>query len=1581
MTNSFPFSPWISLLLLMLPLGAQAEDGNRLTYLDDFAEPYWVGLETPRLTTPQWIGAEGVDAVVILSIDDMQETEKYESYLRPILERLKKIDGRAAVSIMTCKTDPKDPQLQAWLQEGLSLEAHTVHHPCPLLGDHGFELAKSTYESSVDLMAAIPDNRPVAFRMPCCDSMNSVSPRFFAEIFQRRTEAGNFLSIDSSVFNVTTPRDATLPRALVLDEDGREKFRKYIPTDRGPYVNFIEDYPYPYVIGRLTWELPSMYPSDWAAQHFHGKNDVDGKNHPGTIRDWQSALDVAVLKQGIFAITFHPHGWIQSHQVVRFIDYAVATYGSRVRFLTFGEIDRRLTTHLLSGHPLRAENGEDNGVRILDVNDDGYMDVVIANEKARTTRVWEPGAERWVDTEFPVAAVTVDGDGHRLDAGVRFGVLEPSGHASFVVQNDAASGLWHFSGTSWYEQPWGVKGLSTDTVLRNEGMRLRDLDGDGTCELLFAGEREGGAFRWDSSRAEWTRLPFAFPEATRIVDAHGRDAGLRFVDLDRDGHDDIVFSDSQRYSAHLFGDLSSGWNRPLVAARRDAEAPDGQDGSTAPVIPAFVRADGSNNGVWTSHRRIRVQNEDTGEDVQKSAVSFTRLLGNSPPPARTPAESMRAMQVRAGFEVELMAAEPLVMDPINMEWGPDGKLWVVEMADYPLGMDDKGKPGGRVRFLEDPDGDGRYERSTLFLDEIPFPTSVLPWGKGVLITAAPDVFYAEDTDGDGRADRREALYLGFGTFNQQHLVNGLRWGLDNWVYLANGDSGGSVESVKTGEKIELGSRDLRIRPDEGLIDAQAGLTQYSRDRDDWGNWFGCNNPNPGWHYALADHYTRRNPHIPPPNGRVDLAGDRTVYPIGRVFALRRNPGDDGPGTFTSASGVIVYGDDLFGPHFRGNTFTSEPVHNMIHRRVLQPDGVTFKSDRAPGEERAEFLASSDPWFRPTTLRTGPDGSLWFADMCRLVIEHPKWIPDDIEKGLFLRAGYDKGRIYRIRPVAAEPRSIPKLDGLSAEELVAALDTPSRWQRDTIHRMLVRRADVSALPALRTLLGTKTRALARARLHALCIVDGLDALTPDLVVRAIRDEHPGVRRHAVRIGESLLDRAPAVSKAFLGLLDDPDPHVQLQLAYSLGEWDDPRAGEALAELAMRHHDDRFITAAVMSSAVGELGSILRAVRLSPENEARHAALMRFLPLAVSTAGRDGTVLGEAIDLLSVTDGEGRFAAWQYETVYNLVDQMRRDGTSMRKLHSEAKGGLASKFEQLEAIFDTARTIATNPDANIEQRAKVAGILGGGLKQDQSDLGVMASLLGPQTPVDSQLDIVRSIGRLSDDRVPARLLEDWSGHTPTVRNAILDVLLTRTAWAHAFYKAIEAQPLLATAVDSARRDVFLSRLAERDRGHAEELLGGAIRRDRREVREKFSSVLDTAGEPMRGKPVFEATCSKCHRFNGSGNEVGPDLATLSNKTPDSLLTAILDPNRAVEDKYIQYVAVTMDGRVLSGLISNETSSSIALVSADAKQEVILRKELVQLESSGISQMPEGLEQSLDEQKLADLIAYLLATQPAK
>lgn len=1543
-----------------------AGDGNRLTYLDDFVNPYWVGLNAPKLVTPQWFGEPGVDAVFIFSIDDMRATEKYESYLRPILDRLKKIYGHAPVSIMTCKTPVADEQHQTWLKEGLSLEVHTVDHPCPLFQKNDFADARRNYEDSIDLMYSIPNNRPVAFRMPCYDSLNTLSPRFFAELFNGVTAKGHFLTLDSSISNITTPSDPFLPRELVLDEDGGEKFRKYIPTHMGPYANWIEDYPYPYVIDRLCWEFPSMVPDDWTGQNYHGTNN------PATYADWAAALEVVVLKQGQFSFTFHPYGWIDADLMVRFIDHAVDAYGSSLRFVTFAEIERRMNEHLLAGHALRAANGQDNGVRVLDIDADGYMDVVIGNETERLTRIWNPKTETWLETGFPVQLVDTDENGERREVGARFGVLQKNGYASFVLSSGTKSGVWHFQREEWIQVTDAVPeidGHRVETVRagQDRGVRLRDVDGDGVCEWIVGNAEQNDVFSWDAASTAWRRLGFGLPLDTQIVTSEGKDAGLRFADIDEDGSDDVLVSNAERYSAHLFSGPRNGWSRVVVNTSRDTDP----ESSAKRAIPSFVRADGTNNGVWIKDRHIWLQNEETGRSL--SQVSFTSLLEGGEALARSPKQSLASMVVRPGFRVELMAAEPLVMDPVNMEWGSDGKLWVVEMADYPLGLDDQGKPGGRVRYLEDRDGDGQYDRSTLFLDEIPFPTSVLPWGKGVLVTAAPDVFYAEDTDGDGRADRRETLYTGFEPGNQQHRVNGLRWGLDNWVYIANGDSGGVVTSKKTGERVNIRGRDLRVRPDTGELDAQSGQSQYGRERDDWGNWFGCSNPNQGWHFALADHYTRRNSHIAPPRGRVYLSDDRVIYPIGRVFshfAGYQKPLENHPNFFTSACGIAVYRDDLFGESFQQNIFVSEPIHNLLHRRVLVPEGVTFTSQRGPGEESVEFLASSDSWFRPTTARTGPDGALWVADMYRFVLEHPEWIDDEFEKTLFLRAGHDKGRLYRVVPVDAAPREIPRLSELSVEELVAALDSPSGWQRDTVHRLLVRRGDPAAVIPLRTLLLTRHTSLALARLHAMCILDGLKALPSELLLRGLRDESPGVRRHAVRIAESLLDSAPELAAGVLELTDDEDLFARQQVAYSLGEWNNPRAGEALGRMAIEN-ENQFITAAVLSSSRSQLGAFLRVLTRAPTSPKRSELLLSLVTVAVKTVRQDDTGLVLILDLLQAPAGLDSFAEWQYDLLVKVVQE-----ENLKTLRARASGALRSKIDGLQAAFDASRKIVLDTEASTVQRAALARLLGKGPAGAPRDLGLIGQFLTPSVPAVVQLDLIRDMKDTTDDRIATTLIAKWTGFTPQVRAEAFDVVLADTQRTHEFFAAVESDLSLVAGIDQIRRDRLIDALVNSGKPNAKKILEQPVKKDRAEIVKQFRAALEFEGDPDRGRGIFEAKCSKCHRLGGIGNNVGPDLAKQYQKTPEDFLVAILDPNRAVEEKFIQYVAVTADGRVLTGIIASETGNSITLVTGEGKEEVILREELQSLTRSGISQMPEGLEADLDPQKFADLIAYLIA-----
>ncbi len=573
---------------------------NRLAYLDEDCSAYHPGIDFPKLSTPQWVGDEGVDAVVVLSIDDMRDPLAYENFLRPILDRLKLIDGRAPVSIMTCSVSAEDPQLQRWIAEGLSIEVHTIDHPCPCLQKADFAQAKRTFDACVDLMATIPNNRPVAFRMPCCDSINSPSPRFWSEVFQRWTTRGGFLEIDSSVFNVITEKDPQLPTSITRGSNGQPRFRRYLPFPS--FVNTIDDYPYPYVIANTTWQFPCAVPSDWQAQH------VQGVNHQVTVDDWKRVLDATVIKQGVLPLVFHPHGWIRNDQIVELIDYAEATYGSRVKFLTFRESLDRINKNLLSGQPLKSSLGGDNGIRVLDIDHDGYMDIAAGNQNARFTRIWSPEKKAWRVADFPTQIVAEDAQGIPRIAGVRFGVLPDTARTFALVSNQEEKGAWYWNGDDWVAcesltNSFAIDGMSIQTADggKDNGVRLRDLDHDGITEAIVGNESSRAVLTLDRATLRWKPAPFNLPAGTRVVDQNGRDAGLRWIDLDQDGDDDIVFSDDSRNSVHRFESMQTGWQTVSSKIRGDGEQ-----------IPMVVR-DGTNNGAWVHSGQVWWQNEDTSQ--------------------------------------------------------------------------------------------------------------------------------------------------------------------------------------------------------------------------------------------------------------------------------------------------------------------------------------------------------------------------------------------------------------------------------------------------------------------------------------------------------------------------------------------------------------------------------------------------------------------------------------------------------------------------------------------------------------------------------------------------------------------------------------------------------------------------------------------------------------------------------------------------------------------------------------------------------------------------------------------------------
>ncbi|VTR95429.1 membrane-bound dehydrogenase : Uncharacterized protein OS=Planctomyces maris DSM 8797 GN=PM8797T_16413 PE=4 SV=1: Ceramidase_alk: Cytochrom_C [Gemmata massiliana] len=920
----------------------------------------------------------------------------------------------------------------------------------------------------------------------------------------------------------------------------------------------------------------------------------------------------------------------------------------------------------------------------------------------------------------------------------------------------------------------------------------------------------------------------------------------------------------------------------------------------------------------------------------------------------SPQQSRSLIKTKPGLKVELVAAEPLVADPVAIAFGPDGKLWAAEMADYPSG---KGplEPGGRIVFLEDTNGDGIFDKSTVFLDNLPLPTGVLPWRKGVLVCAAPDILFAEDTDGDGKADKVTKLYSGFGTENQQGRVNSLQYGLDGWVYGSCGLFGGNITCGLTKKVVALGDRDFRIRPDTGELEPATGRTQQGRVRDDRGNWFGCDNSTLIRHYVLDDHYLRRNPFVSYPNAMVNVA------PTNKLFSLNSNAQrfalSGPPNTITAACGLGIYRDTLLGLEYYGNSFTCEPVNLLVTRRVLKPNGSTFVGERAKDETDSEFLASTDGWFRPVHITTGPNGCLYVADMYRYLIEHPRWIPPADLAQIDTRAGAGLGRIYRIAPEKGSPRPWVRLDKLDTAGLVAALDGPNGWQRDMAMMMLIWKDDAKAKEPLEKTVRESKNGL--ARMQALCTLDTLGGLKQELLVTALGDSDPVVQQHSIRLGKNLYANKDRLRTRLAEVILTADASTQLQVALSV---DDPHILELLLQ---RASSDPFLRAAVVSNLNKDnLTAFARMKVLSSPQLVRD--------LFATAAGLDnGSVLPQLLETAAKPKG-GMFESWQLAATVGALESLERQGKTWGKLDPELR-----KF--IDPVIVFARKVIEKDDASEADLLAALPLLGHDPATRVDDLKRLAELLAATRPAAVQSATVTALTRKSDASTPATLIGAWKSATPTLRTRILDALLSRPAWHPELLSAIEKGTVLAGQIDASRRQQLADSPNAAVRSRAEKLFAGSTNADRQKIIDDYKSTLALKGDKTRGKAVFAKSCSACHVLEGVGSAVGPDLAALANKSPLYLLSEILDPNRNLDSRYSEYKAVTKDDRTVSGILAVETATSVTLRGQQAKEEVILRSEIQELRGTSKSLMPEGLEKDVAKQDMADLIAYLTANEP--
>ena len=664
-------------------------------------------------------------------------------------------------------------------------------------------------------------------------------------------------------------------------------------------------------------------------------------------------------------------------------------------------------------------------------------------------------------------------------------------------------------------------------------------------------------------------------------------------------------------------------------------------------------------------------------------------------------------------------------------------------------------------------------------------------------------------------------------------------------------------------------------------------------------------------------------------------------------------------TLTSANSLTPYRDELFGPNFADSFFVSEPAHNVVHREKRIPEGVTFDSRRANDEKGREFLASTDNWFRPTMLKVGPDGALYVADMYRLVIEHTEYALPGMDQQIDVRAGADRGRIYRVLPEGASLRKIPRLDKLSPTELVAALETPNGWQRDTAQRLIVHRKEKAAAEPLRKLLASSRNS--KARLHALCSLDGLGDLTINDLHKGWGDPHPMVRAHAVRLSETVASKGD-FAKMF-ALANDEDVRVRFQLALTLGErrWSPSDAARSLAQIASRDEKDPYMQAALLSSAPACLDQLVQ--ELDAQKIAVTSRLREQLIGLAIALDRNAAVAG----LLKGALGDGA----SMSLANSFLEALRRRGESLDHFQQNASPEVKPLLAKLPKVLARAQAIAFDNQADVAERETALQLIGR-LASGKTSLERFLPLLLPTEPVALQKAALTTLGERDDAEIPNAIIALWPRLAPAMRTDALQVFVSKPSWTAALLSAISSGKLARTHVPADTRQRLLKHRDAKLRAQAATIFESVAGDRQRLIREY---TVNNAGDAAAGLALFRQQCAQCHKFKGEGVPLGPDLGGLTDRSVENLLVAILDPNQSVETPFVNYTIVTSDGRELSGIIASESSSSVTLRAAGGAEHVLLRREIREMSSSGLSLMPEGLEQGISPLQMNDLVHYLM------
>jgi putative membrane-bound dehydrogenase-like protein len=959
-----------------------------------------------------------------------------------------------------------------------------------------------------------------------------------------------------------------------------------------------------------------------------------------------------------------------------------------------------------------------------------------------------------------------------------------------------------------------------------------------------------------------------------------------------------------------------------------------------------------------------------------------------------PEQALQSLKFAEDFHAELFAAEPDVVDPVDIAFDENGRAYVAEMLDLP---DDPaaGKAArSRIRMLEDTNGDGKADKSVIFAENTMHVSGLMPWKGGLIVPASPDILYMKDTNGDGKADVREVWYTGFFHGNPEAQITNPRLGPDNWIYFSNTGNEGLVKSPKWPQypAVQLRGFDFRFHPLTGAFEPVSGNAQYGATFDDYGNRFISQNTTHLRHVVLPRPYLARAPMLEVPAVVEDVYGShhREMYPLTqpqewrvirtkmrqeRFNEMKNGRVEHLAGHLTGASGGTLYKGDNWPVEYKTSLFTADVSGNLVRRDIVTPAGATFQAVPAPRteKEKVEFLASTDQWFRPTNFTNAPDGNLYFTDMQRETIETPLSIPEELRKRIDFYSGDTLGRVYRIVPnKPLHNRGLKvALGALSTAELVRTLEHPNGWHRETAQRLLLERLDKpGAIPALTALARQGT--FAHARVLAVYLLDAHGAWTQDLASAALADPQPQVREHAIRLAERYF---PALEGKVVAMAAvDREPRVQLQLALTLGNAKSTAAKSALVDIASRFGDDKWFRIAALSSAADDpqrffADLVRKGGKIHPEMAGMAGSLIG--------TRQQGTEIQAFLAVLPAGDAVAQAGLSGLGRGLRLVNArgLRSAGiepalAKYLNANVDAAWDVARHFD-IPGLIDRAErdALAASSDAK-KRRSAVAALRGATFARARA---VIDKVLASNPPFEVQAAAVLTLSSFDDPGVASAVLSQWKSYSPDARAKAVGALLAQKNRVPALLDALERETVPVNALEVSARARLLELSDPALAARAKKILQSSTS-DRAQAIAAYKDAITLSGNVAHGKQVFENVCAKCHMPRKQGFRVGPDLSGINMKSKEELLAAILDPSAAIESRFVNYMVTTRDGQMYDGVLASETPGAVTLRGGAEDEVTVLRTRIAEIRSSNISLMPEGLEKEVSKQDMADLIAFL-------